>query len=166
MGFFTRVSDIVTANINDLLDRMEDPEKMMKQLIREMETAVQEARDALINAIAHQRLVEKEIESHNQKIEEWQARALEAVKRDRDDLARNGGEDGEDDLPDDPTLLSYAVGAAAVLPPADRQRVLSARTTTERLRLVLALLRRERGMLDQLHAVPATGLLGTPISPN
>jgi Lon protease-like protein len=84
----------------------------------------------------------------------------------RDDLARNGGEDGQDNLPDDATLLSYAIGAAAVLPPEDRQRVLAARTTTERLRLLLALLRRERGMLDQLHAVPATGLLGTPISPN
>jgi Lon protease-like protein len=84
----------------------------------------------------------------------------------RAELARNGGDDGEDDLPEDATLLSYAVGAAAVLPAEDRQRVLAAPNTTERLRLLLALLRRERGMLDQLHAVPANGLLGTPISPN
>ncbi len=84
----------------------------------------------------------------------------------RAELASNGGDDEADDLPDDATLLSYAVGAAVGLPEADRQRVLAAANTTERLRLLLSLLRRERGMLDRLHAVPARGLLGMPVSPN
>ncbi len=88
MGFFKRLGDIVSANINDLLDKMEDPEKMMKMLIREMEEGVGEAKDLLVKAIAHERRVEKEIAAHGRKVDEWQARAVEAVEKDRDDLAR------------------------------------------------------------------------------
>lgn len=84
----------------------------------------------------------------------------------REDLARNGEAVGTEDLPEDATLLSYAVGAAAVLPPADRQRILAAPTTTERLDLLLRLLTREQAVLQQLHAVPADGLLLRRVSPN
>lgn len=88
MGFFSRISEIMSANINDMLDRMENPEKMMKQLVREMEEAVEEAKGAAVKAIADERRIEKEIAAHRRKIEEWQAKAVEAVKLDRDDLAR------------------------------------------------------------------------------
>ncbi len=88
MGFFARVGDILTANINDMLDKMEDPEKMMKQLVREMEDAVARSKGELVKTIAHEKRVEKEIAAHKKKISEWQARAVEAVKQDRDDLAR------------------------------------------------------------------------------
>lgn len=88
MGFFKRMSDIISANINDLLDRMEHPEKMMKQLIREMEEAVEEAKGQLVKGIADQRRIEKEIAVHKVNAEQWQGRAVEAVTQDRDDLAR------------------------------------------------------------------------------
>lgn len=88
MGFFTRASDIISANINDLLDKMENPDKMMKQLIREMKAAVAKVKEELIEAIANTKRIEKEIASQKAKIGEWQARAVEAVKRKRDDLAR------------------------------------------------------------------------------
>ena len=88
MGFFSRVSDMVTANISDLLDRMENPEKMMKQLVREMEAAVAKTKDEVVKAVAHERRVEKEIAAHRRKIDQWQARAVEAVDKARDDLAR------------------------------------------------------------------------------
>ena len=118
MGFFTRVSDILSANINDLLDRMEDPEKMMKQLIREMEDAVQEAKNVLLKTIAHERLAEKEIAAHRKKIDEWQARAVEAVKQDRDDLARRALElkkESEAILAAlEPELKAAAEGSAAM----------------------------------------------------
>ncbi len=52
MGIFSRVSDIVDANINDLLDRAEDPEKMVKMLIIEMEEHIEKAREGLEKAIA------------------------------------------------------------------------------------------------------------------
>ncbi|MEW6356277.1 MAG: PspA/IM30 family protein [Planctomycetota bacterium] len=101
MGFFSRLSDIVSANINDLLDRMENPQKMMKQLIREMEEAVEDAKGAAIKALADERRIEREIAGQKKKIEEWQTKAEEAVKADRDDLARRALElkkDSEDIL--------------------------------------------------------------------
>ena len=52
MGIFSRVSDIVDANINDLLDRAEDPEKMVKLLIIEMEEHIEKAREGLVKAVA------------------------------------------------------------------------------------------------------------------
>jgi phage shock protein A len=88
MGFFKRAGDIVSANINDLLDKMENPDKMMKQLVREMEAAVAKVKEDLVTAIANTKRIEKEIASQKAKIAEWQARAVDAVKRNRDDLAR------------------------------------------------------------------------------
>lgn len=88
MGFFKRLNEIVSANLNDMLDRMEEPEKMMKQLVREMERGVAKAKEALIKAIADERRIEKEIAEQKDKIEGWQQRAIAAVQADRDDLAR------------------------------------------------------------------------------
>jgi len=93
-------------------------------------------------------------------------RVRQAFAAYREDLARHGGPSEAADLPEDPTLLSYAVGASMVLPTSDRQRVLAASSTAHRLQLLLDLISRERGMLQQLHAVPAEGVLGATISPN
>ena len=88
MGFFRRLGDIVSANLNDLLDRMENPEKMLKQLLGEMERAVQQGKEALVEAITAERRLEKEIGHYTARAAEWEAKAVEAVKKDRDDLAR------------------------------------------------------------------------------
>jgi len=88
MGFFRRLGDIVSANLNDLLDRMENPEKMLKQLLGEMERAVQQGKEALVEAITAERRLEKEIGHYQARAAEWEAKAVEAVKKDRDDLAR------------------------------------------------------------------------------
>lgn len=88
MGFFKRLNDIVSANLNDMLDQMEEPEKMMKQLVREMESGVAKAKEALIKAIADERRIEKEIAGQKEKIEGWQERAIAAVEAEREELAR------------------------------------------------------------------------------
>jgi phage shock protein A len=88
MGFFSRLGDIVSANLNDLLDRMENPEKMLKQLLGEMERAVQQGKEALVEAITAERRLQKEIGHYKARSAEWEAKAVEAVKKDRDDLAR------------------------------------------------------------------------------
>jgi phage shock protein A len=88
MGFFSRISDIISANLNDLLERMEDPVKMMKQLIREMEQAVEVTREQLLQAVTNERRIDKEIAEYQRRISEWQARAVEAIRKGRDDLAR------------------------------------------------------------------------------
>jgi hypothetical protein len=68
--------------------------------------------------------------------------------------------------PSDPTMLSYLVAAAMLLEVTDKQRLLEAQDTGERLRAELALLRRERGILGRLPSVPATDLVRGATSPN
>jgi Lon protease-like protein len=74
-------------------------------------------------------------------------------------LLRLGGSDASVDLPDEPAALAFAAPSTMVLSNADRQRVLSAGSTAERLRIVLGFLVREEALLDSLGAVPATDLL-------
>ena len=71
-----------------------------------------------------------------------------------------------DDLPDDPTVLSYLVTAAMVLPTGERQDLLAAESTGERLKLARTLLRRETGLIAALSAVPAIELTSPEPSPN
>ncbi len=76
-------------------------------------------------------------------------------------------EDGDDEgLPDDPTVLSYLVTAAMVLPTSERQDLLSAPTTADRLALARRLLHRETGLITALSAVPAIDMSSPDPSPN
>jgi hypothetical protein len=72
----------------------------------------------------------------------------------------------DDDLPDDPIVLSYLVTAAMVLPAAERQELLAAPTTGERLLLARSLLHRETGLIAVLSALPALELVNPDPSPN
>jgi len=88
MGIFRRVSDIISANLNDMVDKFEEPEKMLKQAIREMEQAIEEATAAAAKAIASDKLLAKELGAHELQAGQWQDRAEHAVKLGDDDLAR------------------------------------------------------------------------------
>ncbi|CAN5765568.1 PspA/IM30 family protein [soil metagenome] len=88
MRLFRRVSDILSANLNDLVDRFEDPEVMLKQAIREMETSISPATAATARAIAHERLLAQEQGEHDRQVEHWQFRAELAVEAGDDNLAR------------------------------------------------------------------------------
>jgi phage shock protein A len=87
-GIFSRLSDIFKANINDMLDKAEDPEKMIKQMVLEMEEAVNKATTAVGSAIANEKHLERQYKDKQKQIEQWQSRALKAVNAGRDDLAR------------------------------------------------------------------------------
>ena len=88
MRLFRRIGDIVAANLNDLVDRFEDPEVMLRQAIREMETMIEGATGGAARAIAGERLLARDLAEHEQKGTRWRARAEEAVVRGDDDLAR------------------------------------------------------------------------------
>ncbi len=88
MRLFQRIGDIIAANLNDLVDRFEDPEVMLKQAIREMETMIEGATGGAARAIAAERLLARDLTDHEQKAASWRARAEEAVVRGDDDLAR------------------------------------------------------------------------------
>jgi phage shock protein A len=87
-SIFSRVTDIFKANINDLLDKAEDPEKMIKQMVIEMEEAVNKATTAVGSAIANEKQVERQYTEKKKLADEWQERAVKAVNAGRDDLAR------------------------------------------------------------------------------
>jgi phage shock protein A len=82
------MADIVKANINDLLDRAEDPEKMIKQMVLEMEEAVNKATLAVGSAIANEKSLERQYNKQLAQSNDWQQRAVQAVGAGRDDLAR------------------------------------------------------------------------------
>ena len=88
MGVFTRFRDIVSSNINAMLDRAEDPEKMIKLMIREMEDTLIEIKSACAGVIAGRKKVQRRLDDIIDRRTLWADRAKLAVSRQRDDLAR------------------------------------------------------------------------------
>jgi phage shock protein A len=88
MRLFRRIGDIVAANLNEWVDRFEDPELMLKQAIREMETMIEAATAGAARAIAGERLLARELADQERKARSWNSRAEGAVIRGDDDLAR------------------------------------------------------------------------------
>ena len=88
MGIFTRFRDIVSANINGMLDRAEDPEKLIKLMIREMEDTLIELKASCAGVIANQKRVQRRLDQIRSREEHWGKNAELAVHKGRDDLAR------------------------------------------------------------------------------
>jgi len=88
MGIFTRFRDIVGSNINSMLDRAEDPEKLIKLMIQEMEDTLIELKSACAGVMAESKKIERQSLALDQRQEYWEAKANLAVKKGRDDLAR------------------------------------------------------------------------------
>lgn len=88
MGIFTRFKDIIASNISAMLDKAEDPEKLIKLMIREMEDTVIELKSSCANAIANQKKVQRFIEDIQEKESFWARKAELAVKKGKDNLAR------------------------------------------------------------------------------
>lgn len=87
-SLFSRLNDILNANINDLLDKIEDPERMIKQAIREMEENIAQAKEGVISAIASEKQLSKELESQRRQAQQWLDKAQSALQSEREDLAR------------------------------------------------------------------------------
>jgi phage shock protein A len=87
-SLFKRINDVVAANINELVDRVEDPERMIKQIIREMEENIGNAKEGVIDALASEKRLKKELESHRQQAADWLARADKALDAGNESLAR------------------------------------------------------------------------------
>lgn len=87
-GVFSRMTDILKSNINEVLDRAEDPEKMIRQMVREMEEAVSKATASVGTAVANQKRLERQYKEKEDQVGEWQGKAERAVEAGEDDLAR------------------------------------------------------------------------------
>lgn len=88
MGILDRISTILRANINDLLDRAEDPEKMLEQILRDMQSQIVEARGAVATMIAQEKELQADMQENERLTTEWTRKAELAVTRGQDDLAR------------------------------------------------------------------------------
>lgn len=87
-GIFSRMADIIKANVNELVTRAEDPEKMIRQMILEMEEAVNKATASVGTAVANEKRLERQHLEKQDQIEGWQSKAEMAVEAGEDDLAR------------------------------------------------------------------------------
>lgn len=88
MGIFTRFSDIISSNINSMLDKAEDPEKMIKLMIHEMEDTLIELKSSCAGVIAGRKKVARKLQEIRDKSDLWAERANMAVAKGRDNLAR------------------------------------------------------------------------------
>lgn len=88
MALLERVSTLIRANLNDLIDKAEHPEKMIKQVILDMQNQLLQVKTQVAIAIADQHLLEKKQKENDEKTQEWMRKAEMAVGKKEDDLAR------------------------------------------------------------------------------
>jgi len=88
MGIFQKFSTVIKSNINDLISRAENPEKMLNQIILDMRDQLAKAKREVAAAIADERKLKSQVEAEVKQARDWQHRAMLAVKENRDDLAK------------------------------------------------------------------------------
>lgn len=88
MGFFSRLGTLLRSNINELINRAEDPEKMLNQVLVDMKSQLVEAKKQVAMAIADEKRLKKQCEQELAKVAEWERKAMLAVKSGDDGLAR------------------------------------------------------------------------------
>lgn len=88
MSIFQRITDIFKANVNDALDNAEDPEKMLKQMVLEMEESVNKTTLSVAQAISNEKSLQRKVEAQKHLIDDWHSKATQALQANREDLAK------------------------------------------------------------------------------
>ncbi|MDE3053667.1 MAG: PspA/IM30 family protein [Gemmatimonadota bacterium] len=88
MGIFDRLSQMLRSNINDLISRAEDPEKMLTQILADMRSQLAKAKQQVATAIADEKRLRDQADAEYKQAQDWERRAMLAVQENRDDLAK------------------------------------------------------------------------------
>jgi phage shock protein A len=88
MGIFRRLADVIKSNLNDLIDKAEDPEKMLEQMIREMDASYRTAKVEVAKAIADEKKIQQQYARNAEQAAMWEKKAMFAIQKGDDDLAR------------------------------------------------------------------------------
>ncbi len=88
MGIFSRLGSLIKSNLNDLISRAEDPEKMLNQVLLDMQSSLVEAKKQVAVAIADEKRLQKQLETEQEKAKDWERKAMIAVRANDDTLAR------------------------------------------------------------------------------
>jgi len=155
MALLERVSTLIRANLNDLIDKAEDPEKMIKQVILDMQNQLLQVKTQVAIALADQHLLEKKQKENEERAADWMRRAEKAVDKKEDDLARAAlersmsyrqmGESFQQQVADQKTEVENLKGALHKL----EQKLAEAQTKSD---LLLAQHRRSRAVTKASEA--------------
>ena len=115
MGIFTRLSDIISSNINSMLDKAEDPEKLIRLMIQEMEDTLVEIKVACAQSMATRKKVERELDETRRRHDQWADKARLAVDKGREDLAREALMEKRRYRERSETLESEAIQCGAII---------------------------------------------------
>ena len=159
MGIFSRVSDIINANLNALLDKAEDPEKMVRLMIQEMEETLVEVRTQSARLIADKKEVARQRDRYYAQSAEWGRKAEVALSKDREDLAREALREQIETasqaeiLEEELNAISLSIEALTQDVEALQQKLLDAKTRRKALILKGETAQSRKGVRRQLHSV-------------
>ena len=159
MGIFSRMSDIINANVNALLDKAEDPEKMVRLMIQEMEETLVEVRTQSARLIADKKEVARQKARLQSEAAEWGRKAELALSKDREDLAREAlreqieAADQADLLETELDQIARSIDGLTGDVEALQQKLLDAKTRRKALILKSETAQSRKGVRRQLHDV-------------